>query len=146
MKTKLLNDVYAILDANFNRAKEGLRVCEDIARFHLKNKTLTARTGRLRHDLTIALGGSRIISKKLLASRDTKKDPGRAFALGPKRTSFQEIFAANAQRVKEALRVLEEFSKILDTQTSRRIQKIRFRFYDCEKETLTRFPSLPDPR
>ena len=49
---------------------------------------------------------------------------------------------ANAQRAKEALRVLEEFFKLVDTTASKKIQKLRFDLYAIEKQTVKRFPGL----
>ena len=41
-----------VIDANFNRAKEGLRVCEDVCRFWLDEEVLTKKFKSLRHRLT----------------------------------------------------------------------------------------------
>ena len=38
-----------ILDANSNRSREGLRVCEEVARFVLNSHPLTKDLKRLRH-------------------------------------------------------------------------------------------------
>jgi thiamine-phosphate pyrophosphorylase len=143
---RFFHDATRIIDANFNRAKEGLRVCEDIARFHLRNKTVTAAIGCVRHGLTLAIKQAAISEKELLRARDSAGDPARTSTLGPSRKNFKEIFLANAQRVKEALRVLEEFTKLFDGKASRRLQRLRFQFYDCEKQAARRFPSLSDPR
>ena len=139
------DDAYRIIDANFNRAKEGLRVCEDIARFYLKSSVTTAAIASLRHSLTLAIKQSPIDPKKLIRARDIAADPGKTSVLGPTRGSYKAIFIANAQRVKEALRVLEEFSKLFDANLSRRLQRLRFRFYDHEKKVFGRFPALLDP-
>ncbi|MFH0940480.1 MAG: thiamine-phosphate pyrophosphorylase [Candidatus Omnitrophota bacterium] len=137
-----LTDVYKVLDANLNRTKEGLRVCEDIARFHLKSAHLTKRLARLRHRITAISRTSHIDQQRLFHGRDTQTDCGKAFSCGPKRQSFKNIFMANAQRVKEALRVLEEFFKLMDGAASKKIQKLRFDFYAIEKQTIERFPGL----
>ena len=41
-----------MIDANFNRAKEGIRVSEDIARFVLDDKSLAASFKKMRHTLS----------------------------------------------------------------------------------------------
>ena len=41
-----------IIDANLNRAAEGLRVLEDIARLGLNDASLSERLKTLRHELT----------------------------------------------------------------------------------------------
>jgi len=46
-----VQEIYRVLDANFNRAREGLRVTEEVARFILEDPQLTARLKDLRHRL-----------------------------------------------------------------------------------------------
>ena len=45
-----------VIDANFNRCKEGLRVAEDIFRFILKEDGLRKTLRRLRHSLDLIAG------------------------------------------------------------------------------------------
>lgn len=137
-------DSYRIIDVNINRCKEGLRVCEEIARFHLKSSCFSKKFSVIRHALTKLLKVSKLDQKMLFKHRDSRHDVGRAFMLGPKRSSFQNIFLANAQRIKEALRVLEEFSKLFDIALSKNIQNLRFDFYELEKTTIKKFPTLLD--
>jgi thiamine-phosphate pyrophosphorylase len=137
-----LTDVYKVLDANLNRSKEGLRVCEDIARFHLKNAILTKKLARLRHRITAISKASHIDQARLFSARNTQIDCGKTLSFGPKRRSFKNIFMANAQRIKEALRVLEEFFKLMDGRASGKIQKLRFDLYALEKQAIERFPGL----
>ena len=100
-----------IMDANCNRILEGLRVCEEITRFILDDGKLTARLKRARHLICAAMGslGDR---SELLASRSADTDVGKKITLGleTKRGNYRDIFFANIQRVKESIRVLEEFS------------------------------------
>jgi len=137
-------DFYRILDANFNRAKEGLRVCEEIARFHLRQAQITKKLRFLRHRLTVILKNSGINQAELFSSRDSEKDLGRNFKGCTPRKSFRGIFMANAQRVKESLRVLEEFLKTTKKSSSQDIQKLRFIFYDLEKKAVEQYPDLLD--
>jgi hypothetical protein len=139
-------DGLRMLDANFNRAKEGLRVCEDIARFHLKSGPLMKKISSIRHDIGRVFVHPLIDRRHLFDSRDVAGDEGKTCCLGPRRRSFEDIFMANAQRVKEALRVLEELTKLIDPHISSDIQKLRFRFYGLEKESVKKFPALLDPR
>ena len=46
------NNLLRIIDANLNRAREGLRVCEDIARFSLQNKGAAKTLKTIRHGAT----------------------------------------------------------------------------------------------
>lgn len=139
-------DSYRILDANINRAKEGLRVCEDIARFHLKNAAATRNLSLLRHELTRIVNRASLDRKLLFKYRNSKEDLGSKFVLGLPKRSFKDIFLANCQRSKEALRVIEEFLKLFDAAASQKTQDLRFSFYELEKKTIKRFPALFDPR
>lgn len=145
-KDRLILDSYRIIDANINRSKEGLRVCEEISRFHLNNKGISQKIKRLRHEITHIIKASKLKTPMLLAGRDSSKDIGKTSCLYSKKKSFKQIFLSNTQRVKEALRVLEEFLKLFDTLASKKIQKLRFDVYDLEKETIEQFPALSYPR
>lgn len=140
------HSLYRIMDANLNRCKEGLRVCEEVARFHLEDAALTQACGLLRHNLTKIFKQSRIKSMNLFSARQICSDPGKDSILGPRRNNLRNVFIANAQRAKESLRVLEECAKILDRSVSVKIQKLRFHFYDFEKKTIKKYPSLLDSR
>ena len=62
-----------ILDANFNRAREGLRVVEDILRYGKNKEDLFKKIKNIRHRL------SSIMFKYyplLVKSRNIKEDPG----------------------------------------------------------------------
>src|SRR3954466_6150090 len=64
---------YRILDANFNRAREALRVLEDYARFALDDDALCTELKRVRHtfaEITAPLAADAI------AWRDTPGDVG----------------------------------------------------------------------
>lgn len=125
-----------ILDANHNRAMEGLRVCEEIARFLLEHHLLTRRLRAIRHELGRTLGETDG-AVPLVAARNVRRDMGRAFRSGRyRRGHWQTILLANASRVKEALRVLEEFGRLRDDALAHRVQRIRFRFYDWEQAAL----------
>src|SRR5271165_6753783 len=63
-----------ILDAAANRAREGLRVIEDWARFALDDRHLTACLKQIRHDLAAALAA--ISWQHRLAARETQADVG----------------------------------------------------------------------
>jgi len=142
----LVADSYRILDVNINRSREGLRVCEEILRFHLKDKLLTKKFRALRHELTRLIKTSALDQRLLFQERNAALDLGKAFQAPRNREGFKEIFMRNAQRTKEALRVLEEFLKLFDTDTSKNIQSLRFDFYALEKNCVKKFPALLNPR
>ena len=129
------NPLYRILDANFNRAKEGLRVCEDICRYVWDDKVLTRLFKDTRHDLTKALSAVNIL--KALASRDIGSDVGKATTASETgRKDLDQVFWANAQRIKESLRVLEEILKLIDVQAALQVKSLRYRIYAIEQKSL----------
>lgn len=125
--------LYRVMDANLNRAKEGLRVCEDICRFIYDRREWTKGLKTLRHQLTGAADGLDI--PKLVAARHVAGDVGRkTVASELTRRKVDDIFYANAQRVKESIRVLEEFAKLKDRRIAEDFKKLRYRMYVLEKK------------
>ena len=143
-KAKLTNKgLYRILDANFNRVAEGLRVCEEVSRFILNEGTLSLRLRIIRHTIQRKL--KKIIGKGgyLIEARDTLKDVGRDISLGELgRKDYNDIFFANIQRVKESVRVLEEFSKLLNKKAALDFKKIRYEIYGIEKKIAAKIKAL----
>jgi thiamine-phosphate pyrophosphorylase len=127
-----------ILDANYNRAKEAIRVAEDIVRFVIEDPKLTARWKRARHDLTQVLLRFPVSYRHLVASRDSVQDVGRRSLIHDKTTKadWTGLFIANAKRSQEAMRVLEEISKIVASRQTPLFQRLRFRLYELEKASL----------
>ncbi|MBN1353618.1 MAG: thiamine-phosphate pyrophosphorylase [Candidatus Omnitrophica bacterium] len=130
------NTLLRIVDANLNRAQEGLRVCEDIVRFVLNDKKLSVAFKSLRHrvaKMSRLAHGRRGV---LLKSRNSKMDVGKkTSASESRRKNISDVFRANAQRVKESLRTLEEITKLFDRKMSGDFKKMRFRIYELEKKT-----------
>lgn len=131
-----------IIDANINRLKEGLRVCEEITRFALNNRLLTAQLKALRHRIEFNLKD--FGPEKIIASRQAGADIGKGI-LGREleRGGVEHIFRANIQRAKESLRVLEEFAKLSNVKLSLLLKDVRYRLYEIEKKALKKFASLP---
>lgn len=122
-----------------NRVKEGFRVCEEITRFIMDNHIFTAQLKKLRHDVD-SLSRKVYPAAVLLRERDSNKDVGRLNSRQElKRLDYQDIFSANIQRVKESLRVLEEFSKLINTKAALGFKKIRYKIYDIEKHSRELF-------
>jgi len=132
-------ELLRIIDANLNRSREGLRVCEEITRFVLEDKKLTEGLKKVRHRVSRSIGKFPTISKNLLQSRESTSDVGRQIPNKSKRKSYKDLFFANIQRVKESLRVLEEFSKITDRTLSNNFARLRFKVYELEKKAIARF-------
>ena len=122
-----------IIDANFNRAKEGLRVCEDICRFIDNNKVLTSQYKSIRHQLTQII--SRLSLPGIVQARDIPGDVGKkSQAMEFKRKNVADIFYANSQRVKESIRVLEEFLKLIDKNLAQDLKQLRYQVYALEQK------------
>ena len=127
-----------VVDANFNRAKEGLRVCEDICRFFLDSSSLTKNFKDIRHSLTDSLSGLKLTN--IILSRDIEKDVGRSTSKSElKRAKIYDIFYANIQRVKESLRVLEEFTKLINGNVAVSIKEMRYKVYALEQKVVKKF-------
>ena len=129
-------NVYRILDAAANRAREGLRVLEDFTRFAGDDPLLTAELKSVRHDLKAAL--DRLPRHELLASRDTVHDVGTQLSTPAEfsRTSVRDVLAANFKRAQEALRTLEEFGKLECRAMAEAIEAARYRLYTLERAAL----------
>ncbi|HMP17875.1 MAG TPA: Clp protease N-terminal domain-containing protein, partial [Gemmatales bacterium] len=99
------HSLYRILDANFNRSREALRVLEELARFHWNDSYLTKLAKGLRHQLTACLL-QHLPPGVTLGSRDTQADVGTHLSTEPERHrhSLQAVMIANAQRLQESLR------------------------------------------
>lgn len=127
-------EIYRIIDVNANRAREGLRVVEEVTRFILEEPQFTARLKEIRHNITDALKG--FPTKELLSARNSQEDVGRElYQPGEgRRDGYQVIIRANMVRSQEALRALEEFSKVVDSRIGERFKSLRFQLYSLEKE------------
>ncbi len=137
MANKVPVELYRMIDANLNRAKEGLRVCEDVCRYVWDEKILTRDYKNVRHGLTNAV--AMIDAKGLLAARDILTDVGRSSSKSEmNRPDVKALFWANNQRVKESLRVLEEASKLFNPAVSAEIKKLRYAIYAIETKALKR--------
>jgi hypothetical protein len=138
------DNLYRVIDANLNRVKEGLRVCEEITRFILNNHGLTASFKKVRHEINAVIGKTYSAST-LLKKRDSDGDVGRKNSRGEReRASCKDIFWANIQRVKESLRVLEEFSKLKNSKAALCFKRLRYKVYEIEKDSFKKISSLPD--
>ena len=142
----LRGSILRIIDANINRAKEGIRVCEDIIRLISNDKRGTSKLKRIRHDISKILNGSKISLSDIIRYRNSKADVGKRIKTKNTKTKIYDIFLANCQRVKEAIRVLEELLCIFDINASRKFQDLRFKFYNVEKECIKKIGHLCDIR
>ena len=131
------NAVNRIIDANFNRAREALRVLEDYARFTLNDSAISLSAKNLRHELCSILG--QLPACDLLTARDTPADVGTQLSTQQELTRSDPlaVAAAAAKRLPEALRCLEEYTKIDNPNIARELEAIRYRAYTLEKQLIT---------
>jgi thiamine-phosphate pyrophosphorylase len=122
-----------IIDAAANRAREALRVLEDYCRFVLDDRMLTEELKQMRHRLVQAL--KPLPWSQLLESRHTQGDVGTTLTapLEGERESLAAVVTANAKRLQEALRSLEEFGKVFDSGVGSAVEAIRYRSYVLEQ-------------
>jgi thiamine-phosphate pyrophosphorylase len=139
--------LYRIIDANINRVKEGLRVCEEVTRFVLDDRKLTSGLKKIRHRIDSISEGLRK-DPRLIWQRDSRTDVGLKVKIQSElnRRNVADIFCANIQRVKESVRVLEEFSKLHDLKAALGFRKIRYNIYELEKKVALKLPALRSPK
>lgn len=122
-----------MLDANLNRATEGLRVVEDYCRFALNDQHLTGLCKVMRHDLVETV---RIVPiSSLMSARETPTDVGTSLSTPQEtqRASLAHIAAAAWQRVQQALRVIEECLKLSASHAAAEVEALRYRSYTLAK-------------
>ena len=129
-----------IIDASLNRIGEGLRFLEDLARLLLNDATLTQQLKNMRHEL---IRGDWPFHQQLLESRDSAGDIGIDMEVPgeEKQRDLPTTVMANARRVQESLRTLEELAKIpgisqkLDPE---KFKQTRFSLYTVEQDLLAK--------
>lgn len=157
-------EVLRILDANGNRAREALRVMEEYARFVLDDSALTEALKQGRHELaalervftTVAgIASVREMAPEpaaepkspaarvgdgadLLAHRRIVGDVGREIGTASEyqRADSGAVVDAAGRRLNEALRVLEEYGKVVDSDAARRAERMRYLSYEWQQRLL----------
>jgi thiamine-phosphate pyrophosphorylase len=132
LPTGLEAAVYRILDANLDRAREGLRIIEEWCRFGLNHPGQTEQIKHLRQTL------AQWHAPELRLARDTPGDPGTHLT-HPQEAERQDITAvlqANFCRIQEALRVLEEYGKLYRSDFAAACKAMRYEVYTLESAIL----------
>ncbi|NJM72484.1 MAG: thiamine phosphate synthase [Scytonema sp. RU_4_4] len=124
--------IYRILDANLDRAREGLRIIEEWCRFGLNNAQLAAECKKERQEI------AHWHTAQLRAARNTPGDPGTELThpQEEQRTGIKSLLQANFCRVQEALRVLEEYSKLYNPNMGKACKQMRYRIYTLESHLM----------
>lgn len=123
-----------IIDANTNRACEGLRVVEDYLRFALDDGHLAGHCKRLRHELGSHVQ-KHLFSDARLSTRDTQQDVGTQIRTEDEyqRSTEFDVVAASIKRVQQSLRCLEEYGKAISVDLSTKFESLRYESYTLEK-------------
>lgn len=124
--------VWRILDANFDRAREGLRIIEEWCRFALNDSVMVNECKQMRQNL------GQWHTPEIRAARNTSGDIGTALShpREEQRMGIEHLLQANLARVQEALRVLEEYGKLYSSSLSSSCKQMRYRVYTLESNLL----------
>ncbi|PZD74201.1 Thiamine-phosphate synthase [Acaryochloris thomasi RCC1774] len=122
--------IYRILDANLDRAREGIRVIEEWCRFSLRDLELADQCKHLRHEL------AQLHRPIFRQARDTLHDPGTQLThiQEQSRASPDAVLQANLARTQESLRVLEEYSKLCEPAMADICKQMRYQIYTLESQ------------
>lgn len=131
-----MREIYRILDANFNRAREALRVAEDCGRFAMNDPAITAMAKHMRSEIQDLLAHMPV--QEFLVSRDTPGDIGTDLTspTEPVRTSMSDVVTAACKRLTEALRTIEEYSKIVAPAQTIQVERMRYNAYTLEQRIM----------
>ncbi|PZV26520.1 MAG: thiamine phosphate synthase [Snowella sp.] len=121
-----------ILDANLDRAREGLRIIEEWCRFGLNHSQLAQSCKEMRQEL------AQWHTADLRLARDTPADVGTSLSHPGEetRSSLENLLQANLCRVQEALRVLEEYGKLYNPLMGESFKQLRYQVYAIESQLL----------
>ena len=124
--------IYQIIDANLDRAREGLRVLEDWARFGLGKEKYVERIKNFRQ----LLGKNHLEIYKQSRNHIEDKCKGLTHQEQLNRKTSEQIISSNSGRVQEALRVIEEFTRLNNNELSKIASEIRYEIYTIEIDIL----------
>ncbi len=144
MSLRARDSLHRIVDANVNRALEGLRVCEEIVRFHYESPQMFRRMRHLRHAIAQSVAALPVPSHAFVQARASGRDVGQR-APASRIDSLERLLVINFQRVKESLRTLEECSRLLSPRHTVAFQRLRFQTYEVERDTLLQLATLRHP-
>jgi len=125
--------IYQTIDANLDRAREGLRVLEDWARFGLGKEKYVEKIKNFRQ----ILGKNHLEVYKQSRNHIEDKCKGLTHHEQINRKTPEQIVSCNSARVQEALRVIEEFSRLQNRELSKIASEIRYEIYTIEIDLLS---------
>ncbi len=125
--------IFQIIDANLDRAREGLRVLEDWARFGLGKNDYVTKLKNFRQ----ILGKNHLEIYKQTRNYIEDQCKGLTHLEQFKRKTPEQVISSNASRIQEALRVIEEFSRLHNLELSKIASEIRYEIYTLEIDLLS---------
>ncbi len=133
-----MKEIYRILDASYNRAREAMRVAEDCGRFALNDPAITALAKNLRSELTETLKAMPV--DEMITSRDTPGDIGTEISSPTEsmRENLKDVAAAACKRLTESLRTIEEYGKIVSPDQVLNRERMRYNAYTLEQRIMSR--------
>lgn len=125
--------LFRILDANLDRAREGMRTIEEWCRFGLNDEAATEQFKHLRQSV------AQWHSPEIRLARDTPGDTGTALTHPQEatRSSLAEVLQVNFARTQEALRALEEYGKLYSLEMSAACKQMRYQLYILDSQILS---------
>ena len=134
-----MREIYRILDANFNRTREALRVIEDCGRFVLNDPAITAMAKCFRSELRELL--NHLPAEEFITTRDTAGDFGTELTSPsePQRQDIQDVATAACKRLTESLRTIEEYCKVVAPEQTVAVERMRYDAYTLEQRLCGRF-------
>ncbi|MCK5557725.1 MAG: thiamine phosphate synthase, partial [Candidatus Hydrogenedentes bacterium] len=134
-----MREIYRILDANFNRTREALRVIEECGRFALNDPAITAMAKCFRSELKETL--DHLPAEEFITTRDTAGDFGTELTSPsePQRQDIQDVATAACKRLTESLRTIEEYCKVVAPEQTVAVERMRYDAYTLEQRLCGRF-------
>lgn len=136
-----MDPTFRILDANLNRAREGLRTAEEYARLALNDAAsfeLIKGIRRLLQEFAECEPG---FGARLLAARHVEADVGLdPHAEDVQRAGLEDVACAGLKRAQEALRVIEEHAQLVVRHAAHLAARARHGAYILEQQLFTAAP------
>jgi len=128
--------IYRILDANLDRAREGIRIIEEWCRFALDHSALAQQCKEMRQTL------ASWHTEDIRNARNTPEDCGTLLTHPREETrdNPQQVLHINLSRIQEALRVLEEYGKLYHPEMGSACKQLRYQIYTLESNLFSTSP------
>lgn len=136
-----MQEVLRILDANLNRAREGLRTAEEFARFVVNDAAALDSLKTVRRGLEKVIAALGPAAPSLLAARDVPGDIGVEPQAPALRRTSGDVAQAGLKRAQEALRVIEEYSHLVAKEAPPLAAQARYALYEAEQRLFAQAPS-----